>query len=138
MDYNEIYKSFLDNSGYDYSDLPQIDELRYSLIRNAISLYNAKAKKYPEILGTKIIANDKNETINRELNDTQLLVLVYMMCYITARKIYTEYTALWDTVANETGVKDYNSNCKAKKSAMENFKSMIDDIIEDEIVDFDY
>ena len=32
MDYNDIYEKFLDLCGYDYTELPQTDELRNNLM----------------------------------------------------------------------------------------------------------
>ena len=33
--YNELYETFLLNCGYDFDELPQTDEMRYMMIRNA-------------------------------------------------------------------------------------------------------
>ena len=138
MDYNDIYEKFLDLCGYDYTELPQTDELRYRLINNGVGLYNSKAKKYPDVLQGGIKCDNSTETINKYLNETDLLVLVYFMCFITASNKYMEYTSLWGTVANETGLKDYKANCSAKKSAVDYFKKQIDTLIEDEIISFDF
>lgn len=136
MDYNVIYDKFLNLSGYDYAELPQDDESIYRLINNGVALYNSKAKKYPDILQGKVKCDNLNETLDVELEETDLLVLVYFMCFIVASNKYTEYTSLWGTIANETGLKDYKSNCSAKKEAMDYFKNQIDSLIEDEIISF--
>ena len=44
--YNELYETFLLNCGYDFDELPQTDEMRYMMIRNACRIYNQQAKKY--------------------------------------------------------------------------------------------
>lgn len=137
MDYNEIYAKFLDLCGYDYDELPPTDELRYRLINNGVALYNSKAKKYNDILKGGVKCDNSTETIDKELDEIDLLVLVYFMCYITASNKYMEYTSLWSPVSNESGLKDYKSNCSAKKSAVEYFKNQITTLIEDEIVTFD-
>ena len=68
MDYNDIYEKFLDLCGYDYTELPQTDELRYRLINNGVGLYNSKAKKYPDVLQGGIKCDNSTETINKYLN----------------------------------------------------------------------
>lgn len=95
-----------------------------------------RQKKYPDILQGKVKCDNLNETLDVELEETDLLVLVYFMCFIVASNKYTEYTSLWGTIANETGLKDYKSNCSAKKEAMDYFKNQIDSLIEDEIISF--
>lgn len=137
MDYNEIYEKFLDLCGYDYAELPQDDESIYKLIKNGVALYNNRAKKYPDILQGKVKCDNETETIDVELPETDLLVLVYFMCFIVASNKYTEYTSLWGTIANETGLKDYKSNCLAKQQAVDYFKNQINTLIEDEIISFD-
>lgn len=138
MSYDEIYEKFLDLCGYDISELPQEDVLIYRLINNGVGLYNRKAKKYSDILQGDVVCDNETETINKKLNEVDLLILAYFMCFITASNKYLEYTSLWGTVANETGIKDYKSNCASKKDAINYFENQIKSLIEDEIVSFNY
>lgn len=137
MDYNIIYEKFLSLCGYDYSDLPQSDVLIHRLINNGVALYNSKAKKYTDILEGKVVCDDNTETINKELGETDLLILVYLMCEIVATNKYMEYTSLWGTVAHETGIKEYKAQCSARESAINRFKNQVTMLIEDEITTFD-
>ena len=41
--YNELYETFLLNCGYDFDELPQTDEMRYMMIKNACRRYNQQA-----------------------------------------------------------------------------------------------
>lgn len=137
MDYNTIYEKFISLSGYDYSELPKTDELRYILINNGVALYNSKAKKYSDILQGGVVCDDDSETINKDLKELDLMILGYFMAFITASNKYAEYTAVWDTMANETGLKDYKAQCSAKESMVKYFRNQIDTLIDDEIDTFD-
>lgn len=137
MNYDLIYEKFSDLCGYDYSELPQNDEMRYRLINNGVALYNSKAKKYSDILQGGVTCDDGTETINKELHEVDLLIVAYFMSHITASNKYMEYTALWSTMANETGIKDYKAQCQAKESAILYFKNKIEELIDDEISTFD-
>lgn len=136
MTYDTIYEKFLDLCGYDCSDLPQTDEMRYRLINNGVGLYNNKARKYSDILQGRVKCDNATETINVELDEVDLLILVYFMCSITASNKYLEFTSLWSTVAHETGLSDYNTQCKAKEGAVKFFNQQIDMLIDDSISTF--
>lgn len=137
MTYDIIYEKFCSLSGYNVSELPQTDELRYRLINNGVALYNSKARKYCDILQGGVICDDSTELVNIELEELDLQVLAYFMAFITASNKYTDFTALWDTMANETGLKDYKSQCSVKEGTVKFFKSQIENLIEDEISTFD-
>lgn len=137
MTYDTIYDKFVFLSGYDYSELPQTDELRYRLINNGVALYNSKARKHSDILQGGIACDDDSETINIELNELDLMLVGYFMAFLIAQQKYIEYTSLWATFANETGIKDYKAQCSSREGTIKRFEDKIESLIEDEICTFD-
>lgn len=136
MSYDEIYEKFLDLCGYDNDELPQIDELRYRLIRNGVAKYNQQAKKYDSRFKTNIVCDDTTESIDKDLNETELTILAYAMCGIVAHTKYMEFVSLYGVVASEMGLKDYKAQCSAREYMINFYKEQMEKTIEDEIDSF--
>lgn len=136
MDYDVIYQKFLDLCGYDNSELPQSDVMRYRLIHNGVDAYNQKAKKHDGRLQTNVQCDDDTETINKKLTSTELMVLAYIMSSITASTKYNEFVSLWGVMANELGIKDYKAQCTAREYTIKYFEDKVSALVEDEIDTF--
>lgn len=134
--YDELWESFLQVCGYDYSELPQTDERRYILIKNTVRLYNQKAKKYEGRIKGNIKGDDDMEELNVALNDTEILIFSYLMSHLFATNKYTEFTSVWGVFAKETGLKDYKAQCSAREYTIEKFEKEANRLIEDEIDSF--
>ena len=70
--YNELYETFLLNCGYDFDELPQTDEMRYMMIRNACRTYNQQAKKYSNRMTSNVICDDVTESLNVVLTSNEV------------------------------------------------------------------
>lgn len=134
--YDELWETFLQVCGYDYSEIPQTDERRYILIKNTVRLYNQKAKKYEGRIQGKIKADDDMEELNVSLTDTEILIFSYLMSSLFATNKYTEFTSVWGVFAKETGMKYYKDQCNAREYTINKFEREAERLIEDEIDTF--
>lgn len=136
MDYDVIYIKFLSLCGYDYTELPQTDEMRYLLIHNGVDMYNQRVKKYDNRLQGNVQYDDNTETLNKELNSIELDILAYCMCKVVATSKYVEFTSLYGVISSEMGLKDYKAQCTAREYTINYFSGQIDKLLEDEIDSF--
>lgn len=134
--YNELYEAFLLNCGYDFDELPQTDEMRYMMIRNAARIYNQQAKKYSERMTSNISCDDVTEALNVELTSNEILVFAYMMAETLASTKMVEFTSIYGVFAKEMGFKDYKAQVDARQYTIEMFRKKYISIIEDEIDSF--
>ena len=134
--YNELYETFLLNCVYDFDELPQTDEMRYMMIKNACRRYNQQAKKYSNRMTSNVVCDDITESLNVVLTSNEVLIFAYMMAEILASTKLVEFTSLWSTFSKETGIKDHKSQVDARKHTVEMFNQKYTAIIEDEIDTF--
>ena len=135
--YDEIWECFLENCGYDYSEIPQTDERRYSMIRNAINYYNQKAKKYEGRIQGGLICDDNIESINKKITPTELMIIASILSYILCRNKLVEFTSVYGTFAKEMGFKDYKAQLEGRQAEVKRYEDEISRLIEDQIDSFD-
>lgn len=135
--YDEIWESFLENCGYDRSEIPSIDELRYSMIKNAIRLYNQQAKKYENRIQGDIKCDEYMESLNVSLTNDELLIFTYILATVFLKNKYAEFTSIYGVFAKETGMKDYKAQCDARQYVIEMYQNKATQLIEDQIDSFD-
>lgn len=133
MDYDTIWENFILICGYNYKDLPQTDEERYILIENGVSVYNQKTRKYYDRVKTGLVANRDTETINCNLSGDEFLLLLYCMCSVLATNKLSEFVSVWNTTANESGLKDYKAQVSARQNNVSLFEEKISTILEDNV-----
>lgn len=134
--YDEIWECFLENCGYDYSEIPQTDERRYSMIRNAVSYYNQKAKKYKSRITGNIICDDMMEELNKKINSIEILIIANILGYILCKNKLVEFTSVYGTFAKEMGFKDYKAQVEGRQTEVKRFEDEVSRLIEDEIDTF--
>lgn len=134
--YDDIWECFLENCGYDSSEIPQTDERRYSMIRNAVSYYNQKAKKYEGRITGNLKCDDTMEELDKMLNFTELLILGFTLGYILCRNKLVEFTSVYGTFAKEMGFKDYKAQLDGRQREVKRYEEEILRLIEDEIDSF--
>lgn len=135
--YDEIWECFLENCAYDYSEIPQTDERRYSMIKNAINYYNQKAKKYEGRIQGSLICDDIMESLNKTLKPIELLILANILSYILCKNKLVEFTSIYGTFAKEMGFKDYKAQVEGRQVEVKRYEDEISRLIEDEIDSFD-
>ena len=134
--YNELYETFLLNCGYDFDELPQTDEMRYMMIKNACRRYNQQAKKYSNRMTSNVVCDDITESLNVVLTSNEVLIFAYMMAEILASTKLVEFTSIYGTYSKEMGFKDYSAQVNARQYTINRFKQKYTAIIEDEIDTF--
>lgn len=134
--YDEIWESFLENCSYDSSEIPQSDERRYSMIRNAVRYYNQKAKKYEGRIQGNLICDDMMEEINAKLNSVELLIIANVLGYILCKNKLVEFTSIYGTFAKEMGFKDYKAQIEGRQTEVNRYEEEISRLIQDEIDSF--
>lgn len=134
--YDEIWECFLENCGYDYSEIPQTDERRYSMIKNAINYYNQKARKYEGRITGNIICDDFMESLNKKLSSIELLIVANILGYILCKNKLVEFTSVYGTFAKEMGFKDYKAQVEGRQVEVKRYEDEVNRLIEDEIDTF--
>lgn len=134
--YDDIFECFLENCGYDRSEIPELDKRRYSMIRNSVNLYNQKAKKYEGRIQGDIICDDVTESLNKKLTSTELLILANILASVFCHGKLTEFTSIYGTFAKEMGFKFYNEQIQSRERDIQRFEDKATQLIEDEIDSF--
>lgn len=134
--YDQIYECFLENCGYDFSELPQTDERRYSLINNAVSYYNQKARKYEGRIQGDINCDDILECLNVKLNSTELMILANIIALIFSKNKLVEFSSVYGVFAKEMGLKNYQAQVSARQYIIDKYEREVARLIEDEIDTF--
>lgn len=112
--YNQIWQCFLDNCGYKRSDIPQIDEIRYSMINNAKDYYNNIMQNYTESYQSNIQCADLTETLNVQLTSDELLIFANILKLIFLKNRHSEFISIYNTFAKELGISNYKAQADAK------------------------
>lgn len=131
---DNIFESFLIT--YPLLEIPRTDEGKVLIIKNAISLYNQKAKKYVGRITGDVSCDDVAEELNVELNNNEMLILVHLMAKSCAVSDLAEFSQVYGVFAKEMGLKNYRDQCEAKKFMIQYYDKMADELIEDEIDTF--
>ena len=135
--YDNIWETFLTICGYDSSELPKEDSKIYLLIKSGLRLYNQLADKYENRIQGNLEMNDTSETLNIELEDTEILIFVNLMASVFAYNKYTEFTSIWSVFTKETSITSYKAQCQAREYTVQCFKDEATRLIEDEIDSFE-
>lgn len=130
--YDEIWESFLENCGYDRDELPKADELRYSMIKNAIRYYNQRVKKYSSFIRGGLICDEITETLNFTLKDVEMLILSNVLGYIFCKNKLNEFVSTYSVFAKEMGFKDYKNQLEGRQGDVSDYENEIRRLIEDE------
>lgn len=127
--YDEIWECFLENCGYNSSDIPKSNERRYSMICNAVKYYNNKMEKYEDSFQVGLICNNTTETINKKLDDNEMLILANILKLIFLKNKQTEFTSTWSVFSKEMGLNNYRDQVKSKEEIVNKQEEEIDDLI---------
>ena len=120
--YDEIYECFLENGRLEDSALPQTQDRIYSLIENAIRIFNIKME-------TKYSCDREKEIISVKMSDIELIILAYIIRQILLENEYTHFITTWSPFSKEIGIANYKSQENAKKQAMETAKKRVNEFI---------
>ena len=137
LTFDTIWEKVINVSGYDNSELPQTDNQIHQVINLGIDLYNKYANKYEGRLQGIIDYNNDSESINLELDSTNLLILSYLIASVIASNKVSEFVDVWSVFAKEAGITNYNAQVKARQERQHEFENKAISLIEDLIDSFD-
>ena len=137
LTFDTIWEKVINVSGYDNSELPQTDNQIHQVINLGIDLYNKYANKYEGRLKGIIDYDNDSESINLELDSTNLLILSYLIASVIASNKVSEFVDVWSVFAKEAGITNYNAQVKARQERQHEFENKAISLIEDLIDSFD-
>ena len=107
--YDDIFTCFLENCKIQNKNLPSTDEGKYAMIHNACRHYTNKMEE------EALKCDDILETIDKELDDSRLLILAYCIKLVYLENAVTEFTDVFSVFQKEIGIKDYQAQVKARQ-----------------------
>ena len=137
LTFDTIWEKVINVSGYNNSELPQTDNQIHQVINLGIDLYNKYANKYEGRLQGIIDYDNDSESINLELDSTNLLILSYLIASVMASNKVSEFTDVWGTFAKEAGITNYNAQVNARQERQHEFENKAISLIEDLIDTFE-
>ena len=137
LTFDTIWEKVINVSGYDNSELPQTDNQIHQVINLGIDLYNKYANKYEGRLQGIIDYDNDSESINLELDSTNLLILSYLIASVIASNKVSEFVDVWSVFAKEAGITNYNAQVKARQERQHEFENKAISVIEDVRDSFD-
>ena len=137
LTFDTIWEKVINVSGYNNSELPQTDNQIHQVINLGIDLYNKYANKYEGRLQGIIDYDNDSESINLELDSTNLLILSYLIASVIASNKVSEFTDVWGTFAKEAGITNYNAQVNARQERQHEFENKAISLIEDLIDTFE-
>ncbi|MBM7835739.1 hypothetical protein [Clostridium sardiniense] len=129
--YDEIWETFIRVCGYNYEEIPTNENVMKNMINNASVRYNKLANKYSTFTGN-LKLDDISEEANFKLNENEITILANIIAYNFAKFKFTEFTSLYNVVANDLGMKDYKAQCSGRLKTINDFKNEYMALIQDE------
>ena len=88
--YDELYELFITNCRTDGLSLPRTEDQKYNAIKNAVMLFNNR-------LRDNLVCDDSTETISRELNDDEKLVVAHYIRLTLLKNVRTYKNSIFTT-----------------------------------------
>lgn len=134
---NDVWKEFRIICGYDSSEIPQNDEEIYGYCESAVKKYNQLAKKYVNRIQGDLKIDVNAEILNKNLSETEVMILANLIAERFTYNKYVEFTSVWSVFAKETGIQNYQSQCKAREYTIQSYKNEVERLILDQIDSFE-
>lgn len=128
--YDQIWQCFLDNCKTSDINLPSDDEDIYSQIKNASLLFNNRFRD------NRIKCDNDTETVDRLLNEDDLLILGNYIRLVFLKNELTSYSSIWQPFSKDIGATHLSAQIKALESQVNEQQRTIDKIIFNTEVDF--
>lgn len=120
--YDEVYTLFHTITKVDECSLPSTEEGIYLLINSARIMFNRK-------LYDKLEQDNTMETFDRELNDNEVLLMVFCLRLITFMNMFSELSSMISMSTKDTAIKDYKSQSTARRQLIFDEKKNIDNLV---------
>lgn len=127
--YDELYTSFLTKTKVDDLDLPNSNEKIYEFIRSAVRDFNNR-------MSENLQMNDLLEVFDRELTDTEILLLTHFLRKTFLQNQLLYFSSTWQPFQREISLKHYGTQLKALEYLVELEDKYIDSIIRNHEEDY--
>lgn len=128
--YDEIWEFFLLNCKTSDINLPTEESLIYKSIRSAVLRFNNRLRD------KKLKCNDETETVDRVMNEDELLILVHYLRLIFLINEQTFFQTTWQPFAKDVGVTNYGTQINSLTKSIEKQTADIDRLIMNAEVDY--
>lgn len=122
--YDDIFTTFIENTGIDTAKLPTDTNKIHEMIQNAIKHYNVYLKDESPIIGDNL-----TETINVNLDNARLLIMAYCIKYVYLENQLVGFEELWSPFQQDVGVKDYRGQIQGREKTLERTKQKIIELL---------
>lgn len=116
--YDELWSTFLSKCKMSNLDLPQTDGEIHRTIQNSILSYNNK-------LQTDLSGDNVSETLNKELDGDELLILAHYIRLSILENQLIYFTNTWQPFAKDVSLKNFKSQLKSLEKLVENEEEKI-------------
>jgi len=106
--YDQIFTTFLSESETDNFNIPNDPVKIKDLIHTSILHFNNR-------LRDELVYDDVTETVNRELNNDELLILAHLLRLIFLKNKLTYFTTLFQPFQKDIGLKNYSDTVRLLK-----------------------
>jgi hypothetical protein len=120
--YDQVWQTFLNNCKVSDIDLPQTPEKIYETIRNGVMHFNNRLRE-------EVVCDDINETLDKELSNDLLLVLVHYIRLIFLINQKTYFESLWQPFSKDVGLKNFGTQLKSLETSVKEQQRTIDSLI---------
>lgn len=120
--YDQIWTTFLNNCKVSDIDLPQTNEGKYEMIKNALSHFNNRMRE-------NITADDSTELLSVDLDNDSMLILAHFIRYHFLINEKTFFQTLFQPFEKDIGLKNFGSQLRSLESSVSEEEKTIDKII---------
>lgn len=127
--YDEIFTEFISITKTDPFNIPTLTPKIHDLIHSAIRHYNNRMRD-------TLSYNDTAETVDRILNDDELIIIAHYLRFSFLENQLINFTTIWQPFEKDIGLKNYGSQAKSLEVLIDNEKIEIESLINNTQTDF--
>ena len=121
--YDELWEKFKSITRVDEYEIPSTLEGIKKLVENGCDIYCQKA--YDEYL----TYDSEAEVLSKALNKNSISAIANAMKWQVSLNMLSEFVSVWSVYQNDTGVRDYNSQVKAKQEFADRQEKILNQLI---------
>lgn len=127
--YDQIFTIFMLNCKVDGYDLPTTETGMHNMIVNGVIMYNNRMRD-------NIVTDNTTETVDRALNDDQILLLANFIKLAYLKNELLIFTTTWQPFQKDIGLKNFSYQLKGLEAIAERHEQYIEKLILNQQEDF--
>jgi hypothetical protein len=127
--YDTIWTTFLNKVKLSDIDLPTTTVKIHEAIHSAILSFNNRMRD-------SLDYDDSTETVSRELNNDDLLILAHFIRLDILNNQLIYFTNTWQPFAKDISLKNFSAQLKSQERLVEYQEKKIDELVVNQAVDF--